>query len=161
MRSYRWYAGGDVNATFGLVVDNMTNLVVLAGLLIGVFHFPADLVLYRIPRDARPPRAGRRVRLRAGDRGAPADRAGRPAHGPRPDAAGPPGRGRPHARDHPRPGERLHSLGAALGFRGRDDRRPAPGRGGGRLRDREPGDPLRRDPLATADRRGPTGGRSR
>jgi AGZA family xanthine/uracil permease-like MFS transporter len=37
-----------VNAAFGLVVDNMTNLVVLAGLLIGVFHFPADLVLYRM-----------------------------------------------------------------------------------------------------------------
>ncbi|MBI4013044.1 MAG: MFS transporter [Candidatus Rokubacteria bacterium] len=48
MRSYRWYAAGDVNAAFGLVVDNMTNLVVLAGLLIGVFHFPADLVLYRM-----------------------------------------------------------------------------------------------------------------
>ncbi|HEV8673827.1 MAG TPA: MFS transporter [Methylomirabilota bacterium] len=46
--SDRWYSGGDVNATFGLVVDNMTNLVVLAGLLIGVFQFPADLVLYRI-----------------------------------------------------------------------------------------------------------------
>jgi AGZA family xanthine/uracil permease-like MFS transporter len=46
--AYRWYAPGDVNATFGLVVDNMTNLVVLAGLLIGVFHFPADLVLYRM-----------------------------------------------------------------------------------------------------------------
>ena len=45
---YRWYAPGDVNAGFGLVVDNMTNLVVLAGLLIGVFHFPADLVLYRM-----------------------------------------------------------------------------------------------------------------
>jgi AGZA family xanthine/uracil permease-like MFS transporter len=44
----RWYAPGDVNATFGLVVDNLTNLVVLAGLLIGVFRFPADLVLYRI-----------------------------------------------------------------------------------------------------------------
>ncbi|HLE45149.1 MAG TPA: MFS transporter [Methylomirabilota bacterium] len=48
MRAHRWYAAGDVNATFGLVVDNMTNLVVLAGLLIGVFHFPADLVLYRM-----------------------------------------------------------------------------------------------------------------
>ncbi len=48
MRAYRWYAAGDVNATFGLVVDNLTNLVVLAGLLIGVFHFPADLVLYRM-----------------------------------------------------------------------------------------------------------------
>ncbi len=45
---YRWYAAGDVNATFGLIVDNMTNLVVLAGLLIGVFHLPADLVLYRM-----------------------------------------------------------------------------------------------------------------
>jgi len=29
---YRWCAGGDVNAFFGLAVDNMTNLVVLAGL---------------------------------------------------------------------------------------------------------------------------------
>ncbi|MGH7321338.1 MAG: MFS transporter [Candidatus Rokuibacteriota bacterium] len=46
--SYRWAAPGDVNAFFGLVVDNMTNLVVLAGLLVGVFGFPADLVLYRI-----------------------------------------------------------------------------------------------------------------
>jgi adenine/guanine/hypoxanthine permease len=45
---YRWYTPGDVNATFGLVVDNMTNLVVLAGLLISVFQFPADLVLYRM-----------------------------------------------------------------------------------------------------------------
>jgi AGZA family xanthine/uracil permease-like MFS transporter len=48
VRAYRWYAPGDVNAAFGLVVDNMTNLVVLAGLLIGVFRFPADLVLFRI-----------------------------------------------------------------------------------------------------------------
>jgi AGZA family xanthine/uracil permease-like MFS transporter len=44
----RWYAWGDVNAFFGLVVDNMTNLVVLTGVLVGVFHFPADLVLYRM-----------------------------------------------------------------------------------------------------------------
>jgi adenine/guanine/hypoxanthine permease len=43
-----WYAPGDVNATFGLVVDNLTNLVVLAGILIGVFGFPTDLVLYRM-----------------------------------------------------------------------------------------------------------------
>jgi len=45
---YRWYAAGDVNAAVGLVVDNVTNLVVLAGLLIGAFGFPADLVLYRM-----------------------------------------------------------------------------------------------------------------
>src|SRR5215510_9259586 len=44
----RWYAAGDVNAFFGLAVDNLTNLIVLAGLLIGVFGFPADLVLYRM-----------------------------------------------------------------------------------------------------------------
>jgi AGZA family xanthine/uracil permease-like MFS transporter len=44
----RWYAPGDVNAFFGLAADNLTNLVVLAGLLIGVFGFPVDLVLYRI-----------------------------------------------------------------------------------------------------------------
>ena len=44
----RWYAPGDVNAFFGLAVDNLTNLVVLAGLLVGVFGFPTDLVLYRI-----------------------------------------------------------------------------------------------------------------
>ena len=46
--SGRWYAAGDVNAFFGLAVDNLTNLVVLAGLLVGVFGFPSDLVLYRI-----------------------------------------------------------------------------------------------------------------
>jgi AGZA family xanthine/uracil permease-like MFS transporter len=46
--AYRWARSGDLNAAFGLVVDNMTNLVVLAGLLIGVFGFPADLVLYRM-----------------------------------------------------------------------------------------------------------------
>ena len=45
---YRWAVPGDVNAFFGLVVDNLTNLVVLSGLLVGVFRFPADLVLYRI-----------------------------------------------------------------------------------------------------------------
>lgn len=44
----RWYAAGDVNAFFGLAVDNLTNLVVLAGLLVGVFGFPADLVFQRI-----------------------------------------------------------------------------------------------------------------
>ena len=43
-----WYGPGDVNAFFGLAIDNLTNLVVLSGLLIGVFGFPADLVLYRM-----------------------------------------------------------------------------------------------------------------
>jgi AGZA family xanthine/uracil permease-like MFS transporter len=44
----RWYGPGDVSAFCGLAVDNLTNLVVLAGLLVGVFHFPPELVLYRI-----------------------------------------------------------------------------------------------------------------
>jgi len=43
-----WYAPGDLNAFFGLAVDNLTNLVVLAGVLVGVFGFPSDLVLFRI-----------------------------------------------------------------------------------------------------------------
>ena len=42
----RWYGSGDWNAFFGLALDNMTQLVILSSLLIGVFGFPADLVLY-------------------------------------------------------------------------------------------------------------------
>jgi len=43
--SRRWYAAGDWNAFFGLALDNLTQLVILSSLLIGVFGFPADLVL--------------------------------------------------------------------------------------------------------------------
>jgi adenine/guanine/hypoxanthine permease len=41
----RWYAPGDWNAFFGLALDNLTQLVILSSLLIGVFGFPSDLVL--------------------------------------------------------------------------------------------------------------------
>ncbi len=41
----RWYAPGDCNAFFGLALDNMTQLVILSSLLIGVFGFPPALVL--------------------------------------------------------------------------------------------------------------------
>src|SRR3989454_3820844 len=41
----RWYAPGDWNAFFGLALDNLTQLVILSSLLIGVFEFPSDLVL--------------------------------------------------------------------------------------------------------------------
>jgi AGZA family xanthine/uracil permease-like MFS transporter len=41
----RWYAPGDWNAFFGLALDNLTQLVILSGLLVGVFGFPPDLVL--------------------------------------------------------------------------------------------------------------------
>jgi AGZA family xanthine/uracil permease-like MFS transporter len=42
----RWYAAGDWSAFFGLALDNLTQLVILSSLLIGVFGFPADLVLH-------------------------------------------------------------------------------------------------------------------
>lgn len=44
----RWYAAGDVNAFFGLALDNLTQLVILSSLLIGLFKFPTDLVLFRM-----------------------------------------------------------------------------------------------------------------
>ena len=47
-RSPRWLAPGDWNAFFGLALDNTTQLVILSSLLIGVFKFPADLVLGRM-----------------------------------------------------------------------------------------------------------------
>jgi len=48
VRAPRWIAACDVNGFLGLVLDNVTNLVILASLLIGVFGFPADLVLGRM-----------------------------------------------------------------------------------------------------------------
>ena len=41
----RWHAPGDWNAFFGLALDNLTQLVILSSLLIGLFGFPSDLVL--------------------------------------------------------------------------------------------------------------------
>jgi AGZA family xanthine/uracil permease-like MFS transporter len=41
---YRWAQWGDLNAFFGLMLDNVTNLVILSGLLVGVFGYPADKV---------------------------------------------------------------------------------------------------------------------
>jgi AGZA family xanthine/uracil permease-like MFS transporter len=46
--SRRWISSGDLNAFFGLALDNMTQLVILSSLLIGLFKFPADLVLFRM-----------------------------------------------------------------------------------------------------------------
>ena len=44
---------GDLNAFFGLIVDNMTQLVIMASILIGVFDFPRDIVFfYMIPGSA-------------------------------------------------------------------------------------------------------------
>ena len=44
----RWWAKGDLNAFFGLITDNMTQLVLCAGFLVGIFGFPADIVLSRM-----------------------------------------------------------------------------------------------------------------
>ena len=43
-----WFRGGDVNAFFALMFDNVANLVILVAILIGAFQFPKDLVLRRI-----------------------------------------------------------------------------------------------------------------
>jgi AGZA family xanthine/uracil permease-like MFS transporter len=41
---YRWAQWGDLNAFFGLMLDNVTNLVILTGILVGVFGYPAEKV---------------------------------------------------------------------------------------------------------------------
>lgn len=45
---YRWARVGDINAFFGLMLDNMSDLVIMAGILIGVFGFPREIVLNRM-----------------------------------------------------------------------------------------------------------------
>ena len=45
---YRWAAPGDVNAFFGLMLDNVVNLALLAGILVYGFGFPGDLVYTRM-----------------------------------------------------------------------------------------------------------------
>ena len=44
----RWAARGDINAFFGLMLDNVVNLAVLAGILVAGFGFPATLVYTRM-----------------------------------------------------------------------------------------------------------------
>lgn len=39
---------GDINAFFGLMLDNVTQLIILAALLIGIFQFPKEIVFYKI-----------------------------------------------------------------------------------------------------------------
>jgi adenine/guanine/hypoxanthine permease len=42
---YRWLAAGDVNGFLALSVDNLALLAGMSGILIGVFHLPAAIVL--------------------------------------------------------------------------------------------------------------------
>lgn len=49
---YRWASWGDLNAFFGLLLDNLTNLVLLWGILAGV-GFPSDIYFrYMVPGTA-------------------------------------------------------------------------------------------------------------
>jgi AGZA family xanthine/uracil permease-like MFS transporter len=41
---YSWFVAGDINGFFGLMFDNLTVLSFLAGILIFVFKYPADIV---------------------------------------------------------------------------------------------------------------------
>jgi AGZA family xanthine/uracil permease-like MFS transporter len=45
---YRWFVIGDLNGFFGLMFDNLTVLSFLAGVLIFVFKFPADIIYTRM-----------------------------------------------------------------------------------------------------------------
>jgi AGZA family xanthine/uracil permease-like MFS transporter len=47
-RKYEWFALGDVNGFFGLMVDNVTVMSFLAGILVFAFGFPADIVYTRM-----------------------------------------------------------------------------------------------------------------
>ena len=47
-RKYKWFVPGDLNGFFGLMFDNLTVLSFLAGILIFVFKFPADIVYSRM-----------------------------------------------------------------------------------------------------------------
>ncbi len=44
----RIFAKGDINAFFGLMLDNVTNLVILTGILTGVFGYPIKIIMTRM-----------------------------------------------------------------------------------------------------------------
>jgi len=48
MKNYPWFVAGDLNAFFALAFDNVANLVILAGILIGGFGMPKAIVLFRM-----------------------------------------------------------------------------------------------------------------
>jgi AGZA family xanthine/uracil permease-like MFS transporter len=47
-RRYEWFRIGDINGFFGLMFDNVTVLSFLAGILVFVFQYPADIVYERM-----------------------------------------------------------------------------------------------------------------
>jgi AGZA family xanthine/uracil permease-like MFS transporter len=48
MSRYPLFRAGDANAFFALMFDNVANLVILTAILVGAFHFPREIVLYRM-----------------------------------------------------------------------------------------------------------------
>ncbi|HNY11233.1 MAG TPA: hypothetical protein PKK26_06540, partial [Candidatus Wallbacteria bacterium] len=50
--SYKWWAAGDLNAFFGLMVDNVTNLVILAVILQGFGMKPEFIYKNMVPGTA-------------------------------------------------------------------------------------------------------------
>jgi len=52
-KRHKWYASGDVNAFFGLMLDNVADLLLAVGLLSLVFGFPTSFALrYMVPGTA-------------------------------------------------------------------------------------------------------------
>ncbi len=44
-KKYKWATSGDVNAFFGLVLDNLAGLILIVSLLSGIFQFPVEFAL--------------------------------------------------------------------------------------------------------------------
>lgn len=47
-QSYAWATRGDINAFFGLMLDNVGGLIITTALLVSVFEFPVEFVLTRM-----------------------------------------------------------------------------------------------------------------
>ncbi|WP_165068526.1 permease [Paludisphaera rhizosphaerae] len=47
-RRYQWTGSGDVNAFFGLMIDNIGDMILMTSLLVAAFGFPRDFVLTRM-----------------------------------------------------------------------------------------------------------------
>ncbi|MBF0547344.1 MAG: hypothetical protein HQM08_23080 [Candidatus Riflebacteria bacterium] len=45
---YDWFVLGDINGFFGLMFDNITVMAFLAFILVSIFHFPEDIVFYKM-----------------------------------------------------------------------------------------------------------------
>lgn len=51
--SYKWATSGDINAFFGLMLDNLAGLILAVGMLAGVFGFPVNFsIRYMVPGTA-------------------------------------------------------------------------------------------------------------